>query len=160
MVYLQRARGGLLRLTPPLLVIACLFGCGRGGPKLVPVSGQVLIDGQPLAAGVPGFIQVIPADTRAATGNIDPQTGRFTLSTFEDNDGCPLGTHKVAVIVRTMVNTESVSLIPEEYAKPETSGLTVSIDKPNDSLTIELAGPLREVPAGQIAPISDDPNRF
>lgn len=148
---------GFARLTVMILVLAPIVGCGKGRPKLVKVSGQVLIDGQPLAAGVQGFIQVVPQGTRAATGQIDPQTGRFTLTTFDPGDGCVQGTHKVAVIVRAMVGNESVSLIDEKYADPNTSGLTVTIDKPTDSLTVELQGPLRKV---RSAPISEDPNKF
>lgn len=142
------------------LMIVCLIGatgCGPGRPKIVKVSGQVFIDGQPLAAGVPGFIQVVPEGTRAATGNIDPQTGRFTLTSFEPDDGCVPGTHKVAIILRAMVGTESVSLIDEKYADPNTSGLTVTIDKPTDSLRIDISGPLKKV---QATPVSDDPNKF
>ena len=153
-------RRPLASLAVMVLIIPALQGCGQGGPKLVKVSGQVLIDGKPLAAGVPGFIQVIPEGTRPATGTIDPQTGKFTLTTFEKEDGCPVGTHKVVVTVRAMVGTESVSLIPEKYSDPQSSGLTVTIDKPTDSLTIELTGPLANIPPGQITPESNDPNIF
>lgn len=147
-------------LAVMVLALPVLLGCGKGGPKLVKVSGQVLIDGKPLAAGVPGFIQVIPEGTRPATGTIDPQTGKFTLTTFEKEDGCPVGTHRVTVTVRAMVGTESVSLIPERYADPRDSGLTVTIDQPTDSLTIELTGPMANVPAARIVPESNDPNIF
>lgn len=137
--------------------LLALTGCGSGRPKLVKVSGQVFIDGQPLAAGVPGFIQVVPEGTRPATGNIDPATGRFTLTTFDNDDGCVPGTHKVAIILRAMVGNESVSLIDEKYSDPNTSGITVTIDKPTDSLRIDISGPLKRV---QAAPVSDDPNKF
>ncbi len=126
-----------------LVGAALLAGCGKGGPRVVPVSGQVLIDGKPLTAGVPGHIQVLPQGTRPASGSIDPQTGRFTLSTNRPGDGCPLGTHKVAVYVNQMVGPSAVWLIPEQYGDPEASGLTVTIDGPTDSLLVELAGPLR-----------------
>lgn len=139
------------------LSLIWLNGCGSGRPKLVKVSGQVFIDGQPLAAGVPGFIQVVPEGTRPATGNIDPQTGRFSLTTFEPDDGCVPGTHKVAIILRAMVGTESVSLIDEKYADPSSSGLTITVDKPTDALRIDISGPLKKV---QATPISDDPNKF
>lgn len=142
-----------------VVVASALVGCGKGGPEVVPASGQVFIDGQPLAAGVEGFVQVLPAEGRAATGSIDPQTGKFTLTTLEKDDGCPVGTHKVAVILRTMVGNNSVSLIDEKYSEPETSGLTVTVEEATDSLKIDLAGPLQK-PAGQPAPISDDPNKF
>jgi len=56
-----------------------------------------------------------------------------------------------------MAGMESVSLIDEKYADPNSSGLTITIDKPTDSLRIDISGPLKRV---QAAPISDDPNKF
>lgn len=125
--------------------VSLFSGCGRGGPKVVPVSGQVLIDGQPLATGIPGFIQVVPAEGRAASSAIDPQTGRFTLTTWTDGDGCQVGTHKVVVMMEQAVGTSMVSLVPEEYSDLSFTDLTVTIDGPTDSLVIELTGPLRNV---------------
>ena len=47
------------------VVFLALAGCGDGGPKIVPVSGIVLIDGQPLTYG---HVQVIPEGWRPASG--------------------------------------------------------------------------------------------
>lgn len=134
-------------LLATLLVCAIplLVGCGRGGPNVVPVSGQVLIDGEPLATGIPGFIQVVPVEGRAASSPIDPQTGRFTLTTWEDGDGCQIGTHKVVVMVEQAVDTSTVSLVPEKYSDLNSTDLTVTIEGPTDSLVVELTGPLRKV---------------
>lgn len=136
-----------------------LAGCGSGGPEIVPASGQVTIDGQPLATGVDGFVQVVPTGGRAATGPIDPQTGKFTLTTAEKDDGCITGTHKVVVIMQQMVGQESVSLIPEKYTDLATTDLTLTVDGPSENLLIELSGPLKDASPGA-APISDDPNKF
>ena len=51
-------------LLAPLLALA---GCGEGGPKIVPVSGVVRIDGKPLDYG---HIQVSPTGWRPASGGI------------------------------------------------------------------------------------------
>jgi len=134
-------------------------GCGPSGPAPVPVSGQVLIDGQPLATGVEGFIQVVPQNGRPATGAIDPQTGQFELTTTEQGDGCIKGTHKVVVIVQQMVGQESVSLIPNKYRDLMKTDLQVTVEGPTDSLKIELTGPLKKA-AANATPISDDPNKF
>ncbi|WP_347245669.1 hypothetical protein [Thermogutta sp.] len=150
-------RAAAFALLVMALIASTIPGCGQGRPRLVKVSGQVFIDGQPLAAGVPGFIRVVPDGMRPATGQIDPQTGRFTLTTYENGDGCVPGTHKVAIILNAMVGQESVSLIDEKFANPETSGLTVTIEKPTDSLRIDITGPLKKV---QATPISEDPNKF
>jgi len=140
------------RLRPPcrrpghccfaVLVVASftatfLSGCGSGRPETVPVSGVVLLDGQPLKAE--GTVRVIPKKDRAATGEIDPATGRFTLTTFEKNDGCVPGTHTVTVMARqTIDDTQMRWLIPEKYSQPGTSGLTVKVDGPTDDVKIEL----------------------
>ncbi len=56
-----------------------------------------------------------------------------------------VGQHKVAVILRAMVGSESISLIDEKYSKPETSGITFTIDGPTDKLEINLQGPLKQI---------------
>jgi len=139
------------------LAVILVCGCGDGRPKRVPVSGQILIDGAPLAAGTDGFIRIEPADGRAATGRIDPNDGTFTLSTYESEDGCIEGTHAVAVIVNATLPGRVVSLIPEHYGETETSELTVTIDGPTDSLRIELSGPLQSMPTGAGTDQGDDP---
>ena len=111
-----------------------LTGCDTG-PRLVPVSGKVLIDGQPLTYG---FIQVMPENERVATGTIG-QDGTFTLSTYEDNDGAVLGKHKAAVIAVEALNAGSQKWhAPKMYTDAQTSGLTVDITGPTDALVLEL----------------------
>jgi hypothetical protein len=40
-----------------IVLAAVLGGCGRSGPKMVPVSGTVLLDGAPLPAGEIYFLE-------------------------------------------------------------------------------------------------------
>lgn len=111
-----------------------LAGCG-GGPKVVPVSGVVLVDGVPLTAGT---VQVMPAGHRAAAGKIGPD-GRFTLTTTDDGDGCVTGTHPARVVGNENVGPTDIRwLAPKKYATPGESGLTVTIDGPTSDLKIEL----------------------
>lgn len=141
-------RGALLFLVASVAV--GLLGCGGDGrPKVVPVSGQVLLNGQPMAAGVPGDIYVTPEGGRPAHGTIDPQTGAFALSTFGENDGCVTGTHAVTVDVSVLKpNGEPFRLTPDKYSDPKSSGLTAKIDGPTKDLKIELTGELRKAPPG------------
>lgn len=121
-----------------LLAAACavaLAGCGDRGPKLVPAAGIVLIDGKPLTHGV---VQVVPAGGRAASGKIGPD-GRFTLTTFRDNDGCYVGTHPVAVVANESIDGTSQRWhAPKKYVSADASGLTVTITGPTDDLKVEL----------------------
>ncbi len=128
-----------------LLMIA-LVGCGDGRPKRVAVSGQVLIDGQPLTCG---DTRLIPNGMRPATGKIGPD-GRFVLGTYNREDGCVPGSHKVIVVALEILDGSFHKWhAPKKYARPTTSGLTAEIIGPTDSLTIELTwdgqpGPLVE----------------
>jgi hypothetical protein len=119
-------------LLAPLLG---LVGCGDGGPKIVPVSGVVLIDGKPLDYG---HIQVIPTGWRPASGGIGSD-GRFTLSTTVPGDGVAVGTHPVAILAGESITSEQmVWHAPEKYADIKTSNLTVTISGPTNDLKIEL----------------------
>jgi len=130
---------GLCLVAGAVLVLA---GCGRSGPRPVPVSGQVRLDGKPLADG---FVRVLPDTGRAAGGRIG-ENGRFTLTTHDEGDGCLPGTHRVEVVARNTRGGEGSTgsphanewLAPKKYADFTTSGLTVTIDGPTDALVIDL----------------------
>jgi hypothetical protein len=112
-------------------------GCSDQRPQRVKISGQVLLDGQPLKQGT---VQVYPQTGRPAYGRIDPQ-GRFTLGTFSLDDGCPVGTHRVAVVAKDMLGPNKIRwLTPKKYALPETSGLTISAEQDQQDYVLELTG--------------------
>src|SRR4051812_32223503 len=72
------------------------FGCGGGDPEagqVVPVSGTVTYMDKPVAKG---SILFQPEKGRAAQGTVE--NGKFTLSTYGENDGALPGKHKVALI--------------------------------------------------------------
>lgn len=149
------------RIALLFLVWGLLFvvGCGPGGPKVVPVAGQVLIDGQPLATGVAGFIRFVPPNARPATGAIDPQTGKFKLTTSKPDDGCIVGKHRILIILQQSVGQESISLVPEKYADLKATDLEADIKGPTDSLQVQLTGPLKKS-RPDATPISTDPNKY
>jgi len=119
-----------------LLSLTLLVGCRDSRPDRVPVSGQVLIDGQPLTQG---YIRLIAKNARPSGGRIGPD-GHFQLGCFEKDDGAVLGTHKVTVSATEQLSSTSQRwLVPPKYGNPETSGLTATIDGPTDSLKIELS---------------------
>jgi len=105
----------------------------------------VLMNGTPLTGHV-GFVRVVPAGARPATGRIDPADGRFTLTTYETNDGCVEGTHPTAVIVNTTVGNRLIWIAPERYGDDKTSGLTVDIKGDKVDVEIRLEGKLAPVP--------------
>lgn len=118
-----------------ILSAISLAGCDRG-PKLYKVSGKVLIDGQPLERG---FVEVIPTDFRAATGEIGPG-GVFTLTTFVDKDGVVAGTHTVTVLANESKGPSALHwYAPKKYSDPVSSGLTLDIQSDTDSADIILS---------------------
>jgi hypothetical protein len=123
-------------LAPVLFAgLLTLAGCGESGPKVVPASGTVYIDGVPLAYG---HIQVMPKGWRPASGRIGGD-GRFVLTTSTPNDGCPVGTHPVVILAGESITPETTKWhAPQKYSDASTSNLTVTISGPVDDLKIEL----------------------
>ena len=112
------------------------IGCGQGRPARVPVSGQVLIDGKPLALG---YVSFVSENNRPAGGKIGPD-GRFTLSCFGDKDGCVPGDYVVTVVAAEPLNSFSQRRhAPLKYARPDTSGLKATVDGATDSLVFKLS---------------------
>lgn len=134
------------------LLATLVTGCG-GGPELVPVTGKVMYNGQPLPFGV---VMFQPNAGQPAQGEIQPD-GTFTLSSFKPDDGAVIGTHRVsvlcfqghdpAVIAKRQPGDQSSlgsSLLPLDYARGATSGLTAEVTPDMEPLQFELKGkPLR-----------------
>jgi hypothetical protein len=116
-----------------LLVAVFASGCGDGRPACVPVSGVVLVDGKPVTEGI---VRIRPEGAASAAGKIGPD-GRFTLTTFEDEDGCVPGTHAVEVFAFESRGGGYYWHAPKKYSEPD-SGLKVTISGPTDNLKVEL----------------------
>ena len=116
-------------------LVACSAGCSDGRPPRVTVSGQVLIDGEPLKHG---SVQFIPTGARPASGKLD-ENGQFTLSTYGSADGVVLGVHQVAVNASEYLSaTKKKWHAPKKYATFRTTPLTEEITGSTDSLVINL----------------------
>jgi hypothetical protein len=103
-------------------------------PHIVPVSGQVLIDGEPLSYG---FIRFSSGEGRPALGRLDKE-GRFRLTTYDSGDGAIVGSHRIAILTHEVTDTGIKWHAPRMYADYATSGLTQEISEPTDSLVIKL----------------------
>jgi hypothetical protein len=123
--------------------VITVTGCGDGRPNRVPVSGTVLIDGQPLKRG---FVKFVPANGRPSLGEIR-EDGKFTLTCFDGGDGAILGTHRVQVSANRIIsNTKIEWHAPPKYADFRTSELQIEVIEPVDDLTIELKSGGRKLP--------------
>jgi hypothetical protein len=103
-----------------------LSGCQKG-PKTVPVSGTVTLNGKPVEDAGILFVPVQDSGT-PANGGTDAQ-GRFQLKTRSAN-GAQVGKYYVG-IVKTVhaegLNPEPKWLTPRKYSDAKKSGFTAEV---------------------------------
>lgn len=117
-----------------LAAITIASGCDSG-PKLVPISGQVKIDGKPLERGV---VTVWVKGHRPSYGVLNSE-GRFSLSTHKDGDGCPVGEFPVTITAEHGGKGDSMKYYaPKRYKDPALSKLDIKVDQPRDDWEINL----------------------
>lgn len=148
----------LRRLRPVLaLILVGTGGCSPEGapwakarPPVYPVSGRVLLGGQPL---VGASVHFFSADAKRTAYGMTDGEGRFELTTFESGDGAVEGEHSVKVRKVDIISHDDPSIdyasslktapppetkwhSPQRYADYATSGLSavVAKDGPNKIL--------------------------
>jgi hypothetical protein len=132
-------RGGLLMVCAVVVAI----GCGDGRPTRVPVSGQVLIDGQPLTRG---SVKFVPSNGRPSSGKI-AEDGRFTLTCYDGTDGALLGKHRVQVSANRIISDNKIEwYAPRNYADFRSSGIEIEVTQPVDDVRIELKSDGKKLP--------------
>ena len=133
-------------LTAAVIALALPIACGCGGsdqPEVYPVSGTVIFQGEPIADA---SVRFIPNEGPPASGQTDA-SGRFTLRTFEDDDGAVAGEHTVLVSKTEQVDPNDQSsypqmrsVLPPRYGKATASPLEVTVSPGDENefpLTIE-----------------------
>jgi len=115
-------------------MVLAAAGCNKT-PDRVVVSGQVLIDGEPLKYGQ---VRFVPVGGRPSDADLD-ENGRFTLTSFKPADGAALGVHKIAVFANEQLDGVRTKWhAPKKYSYYQTSELSKEITGPTDDLVIEL----------------------
>jgi hypothetical protein len=123
-------------------VLACQFvGCSEP-PQLIPVSGTVLIDGEPLSGGT---IRFVPAGGRPVGSKIMEngsfQLGTSSVSSVGGVDGVPPGKYRIAVSSSIILSEEEGTIkwvAPSRYADFRTSELEADLQTPEENLLVEL----------------------
>lgn len=106
----------LLLLFVPLAALAA--GCSRNSshPETYPAHGVVTFNGQPVEGAGVTFIS--PGAPRYSMGKTDA-AGKFSLSTYEADDGAFAGKHAVVVVKKPPRNAAAEpAASPEAPVKP------------------------------------------
>jgi hypothetical protein len=130
----------MYQLPQLILLFAVLAFSGCGGPPLYPVSGKVLVDGEPLAKG---FVVFHPDDDRPMAGADLPrgelnQEGVYELHSGE-KVGAPPGKYRIVIVAqdlntrapdaRSAVHPEPKPLIDRLYFDAEKTPLRADVKK-------------------------------
>jgi hypothetical protein len=132
-----------------------LAGCGDSdGVKVYPVKGKVLFKGKPMVGG--GAIALFPVGDQPGktAGGTIADDGTFTLMTYRDGDGSMTGEFKVTITQEVFQEgaitedgqppsqaTSDVPVadrIPEKYANPDESTLTLTVKPEPQEVVIEI----------------------
>lgn len=136
---------GIAGLASLLLAV----GCRDGRQATYPVSGRLLVDGQPAAGADLRFYEVSGRTPRLARPYATTdQDGHFVVSTYGMHDGAPIGTYQVSVSWKGPLGRISPDQrdamperLPERFTDPTTSGLEVQIARGNNELDPIDIGP-------------------
>jgi hypothetical protein len=126
-------------------VVCCMAGCGGGPPPTGEVHGKVMYKDQPVTAGIVNFFpeaggepvttSLGPSGTYRATG-VPVGRSKVAIETlqFKKMTGPP---KDIAKLIKPGGRPVYVP-IPAKYEKPESSGLTVEVQKGENPFDIEL----------------------
>ena len=129
-----------------------MAGCGSGNPRTYQVTGSIRFeDGSPMRTG---YVEFQPtAGGTSARARVDSD-GSFTLGTFNDTDGAPVGEY-VAIVTQSNPpidpkevrklgpehesHADSVQVVSLKYASRSTSNLKFNVEpkKNHFDLTVE-----------------------
>jgi hypothetical protein len=134
-------------------LLSATAGCGRGDSEMIPIRGEVLFEGKPLAEGQVVYLPKTPQSGRQASGPVKPD-GTFEMTTQKAKDGVAFGEYDIVVFgygtdpssdapsreaFEGQRNRKRPSSIPERYSARETSGLSDSVTSEHEGFKrIEL----------------------
>lgn len=128
---LKRLRIPTGSLSTALLCLA-VAGCGEptGDPPTAATTGVVTYQGKPVAGAVVSFIKEGASRSGVGVTNTD---GKFTISTFANNDGAIIGDNLVTVVKKTGAITSSTNPNPQATTPEDMMKQMQSFrDKPPD----------------------------
>ena len=129
-----------------LLAVALpLVGCGGGGrPNSVTVTGQVLLDGQPLAGaavmftGPEGGAPVTAVTDANGNFKLEAVIGLNKVAVAKTEGGGGAGEAELSPPDEMPSSPQVSSVVPSKYANPATSGISVEVKPGMGPVKIEL----------------------
>ena len=139
---LRMTANGPCRLVAALMMLTLgIAGCGGSGrPKTIPITGRVMVDGQP--PGEIGKLFFTPTKaaegyaTRPASGSFNAE-GHYRVMSWAPDDGLVPGHYTVSILP----NDPDKTRIPAKYRQSNTSGL--ELDVPVEERKIEFDAEVR-----------------
>ena len=127
--------GRSLSAAACLALAALSAGCGPGQKPVVPVRGEVLVDGRPAVHALVTF-HPVTTDGRTTVqpiGSVD-DSGHFTLTSYASGDGAPEGEYRVTVAWflssgQPGDDSPPTNYLPGRYARPDTTPLHAVVRK-------------------------------
>ena len=108
-----------------------------------PVEGQVIFEGRPAAeAWVVFHPKADNPNLPRPRAKVDQQ-GKFTLTTYEPQDGAPAGEYAVTLELRKVINKNAEgeigpNLLPAAYSSPQTTKIVAKIAEGPNKVPITL----------------------
>jgi hypothetical protein len=129
-----------LRIRLLLLALVIVAGCNSSneGPSTYPVTGQVTLDGQPVAAADVAFLPSTSTPEAAPAQAVTDESGRFEVVSLFDQGrtskaGMTAGTYGIQVTQlkppppNAGLSQAPRNTLPQKYASPSTSGLSAKV---------------------------------
>jgi hypothetical protein len=126
-----------------VLLMSTLLGCGKSGPKALPVTGKVTCQGKPVSAASIRFSNPQAGVDLLAKLDAD---GKYAVVTA-NGPGLPEGTYQVAIVpdvknapVGTFGTPPAINRpdIPEKYRSPTTSELSVTVKSAAADFNVDM----------------------
>lgn len=135
-------------LLSALLLLAAmpLTGCSKKNADQLPVhpvAGQVTYNGKPAAGAMVVFHPKNPVGKELKPNARVDQQGNYSLSTYSDGDGAPVGEYTVTVVLRQLVKKDGdfevgPNVLPVQVSSPTTSKIAAQVAEGPNTVPIKI----------------------
>ena len=111
-------------------LVVLIPSCNPSGPKLYPVTGQILYEGQPVGGAIVVFHPVNPGPDNRLPGATAGTDGNFSLKTYPYGEGAPEGEYVALVSLLEEgkgQDAQPKNKLPGRYSDTSKSGLKVTV---------------------------------